>query len=880
MNSSKTNRFSSSANSSQRLNVVLSLLLAVGGSFLSFEHILAPRAEAQVEPPDRRFLFLEDRNKKERERLKKVATNQRRAQARAQQKQSKDLPFDINATDLNFDQNSNKVIAEGNVAISHAGTSVTAEKGTFDLQNHIAELSGDVRINDITGNLIADNATLNLDAGTGKLTNSKVFFEDGEYIVESSEAEKIEGDDFIFEDASLTTCDCPKGDDSCPWKLEAREGKIVNDGYGTVKDAKLRVHGVPVFYFPYLIFPAKTERQTGFLPVAFGTGKESGFKLQIPFFWAINQSTDMTIAPLIETETRVGSDFELRKIFSAHNQFESGLTYLNESMRDGDLQGTNTDGLSDPSIDTNRFMGYLDHVWQGEAFGKRSQFIAVGNYVSDDLLLREFENDKIADFNSRFVTSTALFRTELFDTYGAEISSEFNQAMVSDDDFVFQRLPELGLAGFDVFHPFGENPLGAKLVVGSEFTGTEFYRSRSYDGGRADLYEKAQVPFHIRNYLAGSIQADARATYYSLNNTEQLTTNPDVSGPKTDDGYTIQELDKTSNRVVPGFTLRANTVVEKVFEVGEGSLLKKIIELGPVARREELKRLKHTLEPGVKYRFVPTVDQDSNPQFDSIDKLARRNIITYGLTQRLFSRFEPRDEYVYGIEEATPELEDLGSLSSPGVVDDDLTFGFGEPGGGLFRSLRAGSKSELANLRLYQSYDLDIARQSIDERNDSPDNSNQFGNYDAFSDLGMDLVLYPNDHFRLHSGANLDAEQASFSSYNIEGQFIDKRGDEIRTRLNFIEDNVRQLETGLQVQMTENMKLGYYSRYDDLTAEFIENRFGVRLTSSCKCWIFDLDVSDRINPDETKMAFNITLVGLGEFSNSFFSFNDRQDSGY
>ena len=214
------------------------------------------------------------------------------------------------------------------------------------------------------------------------------------------------------------------------------------------------------------------------------------------------------------------------------------------------------------------------------------------------------------------------------------------------------------------------------------------------------------------------------------------------------------------------------------------------------------------------------------------------------------------------------------------MVDDELTFGFGEPGGGLFRSLRAGSKSELANFRLYQSYDLDIARQSIDERNDSPDNSNQFGNYDAFSDLGMDLVLYPNDHFRLHSGANLDAEQASFSSYNIEGQFVDKRGDEIRTRLNFIEDNVRQLETGLQVQMTENMKLGYYSRYDDLTAEFIENRFGVRLTSSCKCWIFDLDVSDRINPDETKMAFNITLVGLGEFSNSFFSFNDRQDSGY
>ena len=69
-------------------------------------------------------------------------------------------------------------------------------------------------------------------------------------------------------------------------------------------------------------------------------------------------SADMTISGVYESNVRFGSELELRKIFSYDNRIELGGVYLNESARNGDLLGTNTEGLYDPTIGTNRYGGF------------------------------------------------------------------------------------------------------------------------------------------------------------------------------------------------------------------------------------------------------------------------------------------------------------------------------------------------------------------------------------------------------------------------------------------------------------------------------------------------------------------------------------------
>lgn len=817
-------------------------------------------AQAQIEPPDRKFVFFEDKDKK------KKASDERKAE-RAKEGQrkdleKKDLPLDVKAPVINLDSNKNKLNAEGGLLLHYSTAIVEAEKGTFDLETHDADLWGDVRVSDPTGSISADTAHLNLKEKTGILTNTDMFFEDGNYRIHATQAEKFSGELYSFENATMSSCECPAGNAILPWKLTAPEAKITRNGYGQAWNASFDVCDIPVLFTPYIVFPVKTDRQSGFLPATFGYGKTHGFELKLPFFWDIDESTDATITGILETRVRAGTDVEFRKVFSDYNRLQFGVTYFDESARKGRLFGTTTEGIFDPSIDTNRYEGYLKQLWNSSIATTPVQLILDGRYVSDNLLLREFENERIGERTQNFITSRGVIRSNIFDTYTAELATEYNQVFNTDQDFTFQHLPELSLNGFHVLHPFGENPLGAKLVLENNLNATHFVRNKSFEGIREEAFENFKVPFHVGNYFDGDVQPSIRVSRYDLTDNKQL--NFDATGNQV--ASTVFE--NTSDRVVPGFNGKLGTAFERVFEVSKDSVFKEIAELGAQGRAEQLVRLKHTIEPEVNYLFVPRVVQDENPLFDGLDHLAHKNVVTYQLTQRLFARYNPRDEYIYGIEEATPDVRDLGSLLSTSPLDERYSWGSSELFGGRLVpvTLRKGSLKELVTLSLKQSYDIGAQRS---DALDAPD---------PFSDFQVGLSLYPNEYVAMHAGTQYNVKQGRVKQFQVENQLRDKRGDELRLYFSFVENPVsqqaeaRQIESNLNVRLSERFKLGYYTRYDGIAGEFLENRIGLRISSAChQCWVFDILYSELLNPNETKVGFNIVLAGLGEFGNTLFT---------
>ena len=826
-----------------------------------------------IQAPDRKYLYSDERNRRDNKRNKKQELKNKKAAAEERvQSKNGQLPFGIDGKNIKFDSTGRKLTAEGGVIITYTSIVAEALKATVDVTTQEAELTGDVRITDIGSQISADRAYVNLDSGRGELENVDLFFADGDYQLQAEKLTREEEEVYTLSDTTLTTCRCPEGD--CrPWSLHADDVEIEREGYGEAWDTTLLVNDVPVFYLPYLIFPAKSERQSGFIAPTFGGGGRRGFQLYLPFFWAIDHSTDATIMGILETRTRAGVDVEFRKFFSRDQTLQSGFVYLNESLRNGELQGTLTDGLSDPELDENRFGGYIDYSWRGKKYGIfRPQLLIDGNYVSDDLLVREYEKREIAEFNTRFVTSTAVLRTPLGSTFSLDLSSEFNQAMVADDDFVFQRLPELNLLGFNTLRPFGRNPFGLRVNLNTDASIVNFARTESFDGVRAELFEQIKLPFYYKNYFDGSLSASVRGSLYSLDETrivsqsdddEEEDTTDDTDGTDDTEEDVFEELDSSSNRLVPELGGSMRTVFEKVFEVDKDSTFKRIGEYGRIGRKGRLARVKHTVEPVVSYSYVPEVDQEDNPQFDSNDRLRQKSVVSYKLVQRLFARFEPLNQYVYGIEETTPELEDLGTLKTPGV---NSSFGVQREAANDEVVLRRGSIVELANLELGQSFDSVEDRKDLDE------------DRDGLSDLSARLNILPNEHFRMRLRSNFNVQEQDLNSYSIESSLLSKRGDSLNTRLRFVERNVRQLESGVEFRVSDRLKLGYYGRYDDLNSEILEQRAGVRVYSECNCWIFDLRVTDRFNPDETRVAFNLTLVGLGEIGNTFFSNLNDDDS--
>ena len=57
-------------------------------------------------------------------------------------------------------------------------------------------------------------------------------------------------------------------------------------GYATAQNTTVEILGVPVVWLPWLIFPVKTERETGVLFPHFGLRGDAGLGAGLPLFWA------------------------------------------------------------------------------------------------------------------------------------------------------------------------------------------------------------------------------------------------------------------------------------------------------------------------------------------------------------------------------------------------------------------------------------------------------------------------------------------------------------------------------------------------------------------------------------------------------------------
>jgi len=829
-----------------------------------------------VEPPNKRFLFSEDRLER-----KKVSKKKKEIQAKQSQivKRAREqgFPYDLNATTVEYDSAGRKIRGSGGVIIGYASSILEAEEGEISLDDKVADLRGDVRVSDVAGTLAADEMHFKLDDGTGVLKNAELFFEDGHYRVLGKEIRKVGPDDYEIEQCTLTTCECAESDSTDPWRLEGQSGEITRNGYGQIYNTLLYAYNVPVFYTPYSLFPVKTERQSGLIPGSFGGGGRAGPSLVLPLYLVLDRTSDATVSMVYSSKARTGVDIEYRKIFSDSAGLEMGGLYFDESRRDGDLFGTNISGLADPTIDRNRYGGYLtfdslDH----KLFGQQLQFIARGGYVSDDLILREYQNNKIAPFNSRFVTSRATARYNFLDTFTFDAAVEYNQDMVQPDYDLLHRVPDLSMQGLHVFRPFGDNPLGARVVVTDNLTATTFARDHTFtaddgrkyklfDGSRAGIYEQIAVPMHYKNYFDFTVAGDIRADQYAMNNDAEIVRSP------TTQQNTARILPSSSNRVLPGFTMNVGSTLDKVYQISDLNPLKYIAELGSQGRQGELVRMKHTLEPDVRYRYVPQVDQEDNPQFDSTDRLPRRNLVTYSLTQRFYGKFEGRDPNVYGIEETTPLPSDLGVLSSKTPIDQAFDLGSTSLSD-AYGSASTGMRRELFNLIVAQTYDIDADRRRAELEAQTGVETR------PFSDFTTRASIIPNEYFRFAGGFAISPYTNELDAYDIGSQLMDKRGDQFRGRLVFTNGSagpIRQFETSTELRVTDRIKLGFYGRYDDVKKDFLERKIGLRFNSSCRCWILDVDVVDRLNPNDTSIYFTLTLKGIAELGTSVF----RQNRG-
>src|SRR5207253_2163555 len=193
------------------------------------------------------------------------------------------------------------------------------------------------------------------------------------------------------------------------WSIGGASTDVTLEGTGVVRHATFRVKDIPVLYFPYFLFPAKTDRASGFLFPRLANSNRRGFQYEQPFFWAINKSTDATVAVDLETAARVGAIGEYRYRLSHTTRGNFTVAYYNEQIR-GRPSGTVAPNGGQPDTPENRFALSGQHR---QPFYGGSQLYLRLFAISDDTFLKEINTFAFSTRrdlqlrSSRFTTSRA-----------------------------------------------------------------------------------------------------------------------------------------------------------------------------------------------------------------------------------------------------------------------------------------------------------------------------------------------------------------------------------------------------------------------------------------------------------------------------------------
>src|SRR5262245_14892254 len=206
--------------------------------------------------------------------------------------------FTLTADTVNYDSERDLYEANGNVKIVQAdGRTLTADWLVFNGTTRTGVASGDVVVSGAQNVVRAQFVAVDLRSTVSVALQGSMDNPTPGFIVHGEVIERTGVDTFEVERGDFTTCRCPPETERKPWEIEAKEANIEVGGYAVGKDLKFKVLDVPVLYVPWLIFPVKTERQTGFLIPSIGQSSRNGTEIELPFFWAVRDEINLTLRP-------------------------------------------------------------------------------------------------------------------------------------------------------------------------------------------------------------------------------------------------------------------------------------------------------------------------------------------------------------------------------------------------------------------------------------------------------------------------------------------------------------------------------------------------------------------------------------------------------
>lgn len=252
----------------------------------------------------------------------------------------------LRASTVTDDKETGTFVAEGDVEVRVGDRVLKADRVIYDRAAGTMRAQGHVQIRDETGSLqFADEFEVDEDFTNGFATRfSTRLGETG--IATASAAIRENGNRNTLEQVVYTGCPlCEETEDTPTWSIRSRRA-VQNQETQMIsyQDAVLEIKGVPVIYIPYFAHPDPTsERRSGLLAPDLGISSKRGFFYEQPYYWALSESSELIVSPMLHSKVNplIGVDYR-KRFFSGFVDFEGSFTYEQDFDGDGERFGEKT----------------------------------------------------------------------------------------------------------------------------------------------------------------------------------------------------------------------------------------------------------------------------------------------------------------------------------------------------------------------------------------------------------------------------------------------------------------------------------------------------------------------------------------------------------
>jgi LPS-assembly protein len=357
------------------------------------------------------------------------------------------------------------------------------------------------------------------------------------------------------------------------WKLDVGRARVTIDGYAVGKDVTLKLRDIPVLWMPWGAFPVKLTRQSGFLLPAYIHSRTIGNGVSLPWYQVINRWSDATLT----------FDYMDKRGFRTEGEYR----FVPNKASEGNVRGAFLHDR-ETGADLSRLYGsnlYRDGKWTANGrWDIASDAVYYRDFVEADLL-RTGRHAVSRGFVEQSDESSVV---SLSATWAKDI-----QQLPGVDNTV-QRIPELSMTVM----PGRVGGPGLGIDAWGSGSGSWFYRRGGEREGR--FHGLAELSRTFTLYPSVFLTPVAGVdVLQSVRSGER--TNPDEEG---------------GGRVVPMGGVQLSATVWRYFNPSGGTIV-------------------HSVNPAIRYQWVPTVNQNDIPVTDQWSRVQARSEATVSVSQGL-----------------------------------------------------------------------------------------------------------------------------------------------------------------------------------------------------------------------------------------------------